>query len=143
MARKRNLPQETPAKKRKVSSDGLAPPKMHIFQRSPSPESAIANWSRGVRGIFSNIGGAGQTNEVVNGATPEPSNFFSTASSAFSTLGSQLPRLSEDVGLLASIARTKLFNGGLVNDKNYEVCTDELPLIKLLAFVYPLSFYLL
>jgi hypothetical protein len=127
MAKKRNMPQETPAKKRKLSPEGLAPPsEMHIFQRSPSPESGLANWSRGIRGIFSNIGGADQTSEVINGATPEPSNFFSTASSALSTIGSQLPRLPENIGLLASIARTKFFNGGIVNDKHYEVSADEL-----------------
>lgn len=113
MTRKRNLPQETVAKKRKLSCDGLAPPpEMHIFQRSPSPESGLANWSRGIRGIFSNIGGGDQTNEVVNGATVEHSTIFSTASSALSTLSSQIPRLSEDVGILASIAKSKLFKGG-------------------------------
>lgn len=139
MAKKRNLPQETAAKKRKLSSDRLAPPEeMHIFQRSPSPESGLANWSRGIRGIFSNIGGGDQTNEVINGATPEPSNFFSTASNAFSTLNTQLPRLTEDVGLLASIARTKFFKGGIVDDKNYEVSADYLLPKGLPGAIHPL-----
>lgn len=136
MGKKRNLPQETAEKKRRLSGDRLAPPPdMHIFQRSPSPESGLASWSRGIRGIFSNIGGGDQSNEVINGATPEPSDLLSTASSAFTTLRSQLPRLPENVGLIASIARTKVFNGGVVNDKNYEVSDpDLLPQKELLLF---------
>jgi hypothetical protein len=127
MAKKRTYSQDTPSKKRKLSSDGLAPPpEMHIFQRSPSPESGLANWSRGIRGLFSNIGGGDQNSEVINGATPPASNFFTTATSAISTLGSQLPRLTEDIGLLASIARTKLLHGGMVDDKRYEVSADGL-----------------
>jgi hypothetical protein len=127
MTRKRNLSPETPAKKRKLSCDGLAPPEdMHIFPRSPSPESGVAHLSRGIRGFFSHIGGGDQPNEVINGATPEPSNFFTAASGAFSTLSSQIPRLPEDFGLLASLARTKLFRAGIVDDKNYEVSANNL-----------------
>lgn len=138
MAPKRNLPQETPAKKRRLSPDGLAPPaEMNIFQRSPSPESAVANWSRGIRGIFSNIGGGDQTNEVINGATPEPSNLFSAASSAFSTIVTQLPRVPEDVGLLVSIARTKLFKSGVVDDKHYEVGAHDFLPKELRAIMHP------
>ena len=119
---KRSQSQETPLKKRKLSSDGLAPPEeMHILQRSPSPDSVLAHWSRGVRGIFSNIGGGEEPNEVINGATPEPSNLYSTFSSAFSVISSQVPRLPENVGLALSVARTKLFKSGLVDDKNYDV----------------------
>lgn len=127
MAEKRSLPQEMPTKKRKLSNDGLAPPPdVHAFRRSPSPESGLASWSRGVRGMFSNIGGGDERNEVINGATPEPSNFFSAATSAISTVGSQIPRLSEDIGLFASLARTKLLNHGMVDDKRYEVSADGL-----------------
>jgi hypothetical protein len=135
MGKRRGYDQEAPVKKRKLSSDGLQPPEeMHVFQRSPSPESAVANWSRGVRGLFSNIGGGNETNEVINGATPEPTNFFSNASHAFTSISSQLPRLSEDVGLIASIARTKLFKGGIVDDKEYQVSANihlpnELPIL--------------
>lgn len=143
MPKKRNLPQVTPAKKRKLSSDGLAPPSppgdMYIFQRSPSPESGLAKWSCNIRGMFSNIGGGDQTREVINGATPEPSSFLSTASNAFSTLSSQLPRLPEDVGLLTSIARTKLFNGGVVDDKRYEVSAGKTRAKRALPNICPSS----
>lgn len=144
MTRKRNLPQETVAKKRKLSYDGLAPPpEMHIFQRSPSPESGLANWSRGIRGIFSNLGGGDQNNEVINGATTEQPTIFSTASSAFSTLSSQLPRLSEDVGILASVVKAKLFKGGMVDDKQYLVSADSVFLQKRLSLIPRPSFSLL
>jgi hypothetical protein len=89
--------------------------------------------------MFSNIGGGDQTNEVINGATPEPSNFFTAATSAISTFGSQIPRLSEDVGLLASIAKTKLFNHGMVDDKRYEVSADEVLLEQLPILTHLLS----
>ena len=119
MANEPNLPQESPAKKRKLSPDRLAPPEdMHIWQRSPSPDSPLATVSRGIRGIISNLRGGSPTNEVINGATPEPSNFFSNA---FSTIGSQIPRLSEDFGLVLATAKTKLLKGGIVDDKHYDV----------------------
>lgn len=123
MAKKRNnVPLEPAAKRRKRYSDEqFLSPEMQDIRKSPSPESGLANWSRGIRGIFSNIGSGDQTDEVINGATPKSSNFFSSATKAFSTLTSQLPRLSEDVGLLTSITRTKLLAGGLVDDKHYEV----------------------
>jgi hypothetical protein len=120
MAMKRSLPQETPTKRRKLAADGLAPPAdMHIFARSPSPESGVPSWSQSIRGMFCNIGGGNQTSEVINGATPEPSNYFT---SACATIKSQLPRLSEDVALALSLVRTKLFRNGVVDDKHYEVC---------------------
>lgn len=116
---KQSQSQESTFKKRKMSSDGLAPPdEMHILQRSPSPDSVLAHWSRGVRGVVSNLGGGGEPNEVINGATPEPSHFFS---SAFSVISSQFSRLPENVGLALSVARTKLLRSGVVDDKHYDV----------------------
>jgi hypothetical protein len=140
MANKRSLPPETVSKRRKLQSAELAPPpEMHIFQRSPSPESGLANWSRGIRGLFSNLDGVDQNDEVVNSATPKPSNVILTASDANSTLDSQIPRLPEDVGLLTSIASTKRFRGGLVDDKSYEVSADKFRAAELLTFKHACS----
>lgn len=137
MAKKRDLIQETPPKRRKLSSEGLVPPsETHILQRSPSPDSGLASWSRSIRGVFSNMAGGDQTNEVINGATPEPSNFLTTASRIYSTVSSQIPRLPENLGLAASIARTKLLNGGMTDDKKYEVSADKLLPIELPPSAY-------
>jgi hypothetical protein len=119
MAGKRSLPQETPNKRRRLSPDGLAPPaEMHILSRSPSPESGVRSWTQAIRGTFSNIGGGNKTTEVINGATPKPYSFLT---SAYATIGSQLPRLQEDIGLGFSLIRTKLVEDGVVDDKRYEV----------------------
>ena len=101
-------------------SANLAPPTpgIHIFQRSPSPESA---GNREARGIFSNYSGDDQNEDVINRATPEPFSIFTATSNVFSTLKSQIPRLTEDVSLGFSIARTKFLQGGVADDKNYEV----------------------
>ncbi|KAF7505932.1 hypothetical protein GJ744_012374 [Endocarpon pusillum] len=115
----RSQSQETPLKRRKMSSDGLAPPEeWHILPRSPSPDSVLAHLSHNLRGVFSNIWGDEEPNEVINGATPERSNLLA---SAYSVISSQVPRLPANVGLAISAARTKLFRSGLVDDKHYDL----------------------
>jgi hypothetical protein len=60
------------------------------------------------------------TNPVVNGATPQPRNFLRNL---ISDIASQGPRAGADISLIASLAETAVFDGGLADDKKYQVGT--------------------
>lgn len=77
--------------------------------------------SRGLRGLV----------EKFSGAEPDPSNPVINGPSAptdkpwlrglLADLATQLPRANADIGLIASIVNSKIFDGGLVNDRTYQV----------------------
>ena len=118
------------AKKRKLSSDHLpvdealetpvkraAPP--------PPPESGLSALSKNIRGLIGSLTGSGndfEVSPVVNGASPAPKHFLSNL---ISDVKSQGGRFTENFGLLASLAETKLFAGGLADDRKYQVRTTR------------------
>lgn len=69
-------------------------------------------------------GGSSSSNQptsvdpVIDGATAQPKSFLK---GLISDLGSQRTRVGDDAALLASIAETQVFAGGLVDDRKYQV----------------------
>lgn len=87
----------------------------------PAPESGLATLSKSIRDVIGRITGSGndfEVSPVVNGATPAPKQFLSKL---LSDVKSQGGRFSENFGLLASLAETKWFAGGLADDRKYQV----------------------
>jgi hypothetical protein len=113
------------AKKRKLSSDPLpveeAPDTPTKRAAAPPPESGLASLSKSIRGVIGRVTGSGndfEVSPVVNGASPAPKHFLSKL---LSDVKSQGGRFTENFGLLASLAETKLFAGGLADDRKYQV----------------------
>lgn len=67
------------------------------------------------------MGGSDENARVINGATPPAFNFFSAAHNAYSTVRSQAPRMTDNIGLIASIAKTKFIDGGVMDDRRNQV----------------------
>lgn len=120
------------AKKRKLSSDH---PPVEETQDAPTkrappppPESGLATLSKSIRGVIGRVTGSGndfEVSPVVNGASPAPRHFLSKL---LSDVKSQGGRFTENFGLLASLTETKLFAGGLADDRKYQVsATRALP----------------
>ena len=113
------------AKKRKLSSEHLAVEEAHDTPSKrtspPPPQSSLAALSKSIRGAIGRLTGSGndfEVSPVVNGASPAPRHFLTKL---LSDVNSQGGRFTENFGLLASLAETKLFAGGLVDDKKYQV----------------------
>ena len=123
------------SKKRKLQSTDLDVPDLTSASRNPAPESTLANINRGVRGMLSRLTGAGSSSQptsidpVINPATPQHRSFLRNL---ISDLASQGSRVGDDVALIASIADTKLFQGGLVDDRKYQVGRETITEICLL-----------
>src|SRR5271168_126439 len=103
------------SKKRKLSADHG-----NAEKSRRAPESGLANISRSLRGLINSLTGSGAsdpTNPVVNGATPPPKQFLR---GLLSDVASQGGRLTQNLGLLASLAESTLFDGGLLDDKQYQ-----------------------
>ena len=113
------------AKKRKLSSDHL---QVEEVQDTPAkraaptpPESGLTALSKSIRGLIGSLTGSGndfEVSPVVNGASPAPRHFLSKL---LSDVKSQGGRFTENFGLLASLAESKLFAGGLADDRKYQV----------------------
>jgi hypothetical protein len=120
------------AKKRKLSSDHSPVEEAHDTPTKraapPPPESGLATLSKSIRSVVGRITGSGndfEVSPVVNGASPAPRHFLSKL---LSDAKSQGGRFTENLGLLASLAETKLFAGGLADDRKYQVgATRTLP----------------
>jgi len=85
------------------------------------PELNLANLTRSVKCLFERVAGSGlpdPTNPVINGATTTSKPFLRNL---LADIVSQGSRLGENIGLVASLADTKLFDGGIVDDSKYEV----------------------
>lgn len=111
------------AKKRKHSSSHVVveEPREAPSIRTPPPPPESSSWSKSIRGVIGSITGSGNDFEispVVNGATPAPRHFLSKL---LSDVKSQGGRFTENFGLLASLAETTLFEGGLADDRKYQV----------------------
>lgn len=113
-------------RKRKLSASFLeveSSREISSIAAPPSPESKLANLTRSVRGIIERItsnGSPDPTNTVINGATTQSKPFLRNL---FKDLQSQGSRLGENLGLVSSIADAAIFNGGLSDDRQYQVST--------------------
>ena len=87
-------------------------------------ESNITNT---IKGFFESIAGSAPdpTNTVINGATVQSKPFLARV---LADIASQAPRLGENIGLIHSLIDTKLFDGGLVDDRQYQVKPQALKL---------------
>lgn len=74
-----------------------------------------------VKAFFESIAGSAPdpTNPVINGASVQSRPFLARV---LADIASQAPRLGENIGLIHSLVDTKLFDGGLVDDRQYQVC---------------------
>ena len=113
------------SKKRKYDvSHQLQVDGMPIRSRSSSPVSdgGLANVSASVKSMFGRITSTSNTDSdnssVINGATAPPRRFFRNF---IRDISSQGGRLGDNFSLLASFAETKLFSGGLLDDRQYQV----------------------
>lgn len=73
-----------------------------------------------VKAFFETIAGSGSnpTNPVINGATIQSRPFLARI---LADIASQAPRLGQNIGLINSLVDTTLFDGGIVDDRNYQV----------------------
>jgi hypothetical protein len=106
-------------KKRKYAGSPQLPV-LPIRSRSPTPERPIVNMADGVKKMFARItsNSDNDNSSVVNGATPPPRRFFRNF---LRDISSQGARLGDNFSLLASFAESKLFSGGLLDDRQYQV----------------------
>jgi hypothetical protein len=86
------------------------------------PSSRIAN---SVRGFFESIAGSGSdpTNPVINGASVQERPFLARI---LADIASQAPRLGENLGLIHSLVDTKFLDGGIVDDRQYQVWPKDI-----------------
>lgn len=98
----------------------------HAEQVSSLVEASPGRWARGLQALWHTRMGVAQRR---NGANPpaesQPRPVLLRANYTLASLWSQVPRLSKNVGLLASTAKTKFLREGLTNDKLYEVCLSK------------------
>ncbi|KAK5077874.1 hypothetical protein LTR64_003725 [Lithohypha guttulata] len=87
---------------------------------SPQPVKEHESISGFLKGIFEKVAGKAPdpTYPVINGAT---SNSRPVLKGFISDIASQSGRWVSDVGLIGSFADTKLFDGGVVDDRNYQM----------------------
>ncbi|EXJ93786.1 hypothetical protein A1O1_02179 [Capronia coronata CBS 617.96] len=73
-----------------------------------------------IRGFFESIAGSGTdpSNPVINGASVQARPFLARL---LADVASQAPRLGENIGLIHSLVDTTLFDGGLVDDRQYQM----------------------
>jgi hypothetical protein len=119
------------AKKRKFSPEHVPVEDVHETPSKraapPPPESSLAALRKVIRGVIGSVTGSGNNFEVspvVNGASPAPRHFVSKL---LSDIKSQGGRFTENFGLLASLAGTKVFTGGLADDRKYQVGVTRPP----------------
>src|ERR1700761_3016930 len=109
------------ARKRKLSSTSIRATdgsRDHSFDMGDIvTESSITST---IKGFFESIAGSAPdpTNTVINGATVQSKPFLARI---LADVASQAPRLGENIGLIHSLVDTTLFDGGLVDDRQYQV----------------------
>lgn len=83
-----------------------------------------------VKAFFETIAGSGPdpTNPVINGASVQSRPFLARV---FADIASQAPRLGENIGLIHSLVDTTLFDGGIVDDRQYQVWNSHMALFLL------------
>lgn len=98
-------------------------PSAQDFPYDRDDASAGSKLTATIKGLFESIAGSGAdpTNPVINGATVQSRPFLARV---LADIASQAPRLGENLGLIHSLVDTKLFDGGMVDDRQYQVCVD-------------------
>ena len=73
-----------------------------------------------IKAFFESIAGSSPdpTNTVINGTTVQSKPFLARV---LADIASQAPRIGENLGLIHSLVDTTLFDGGLVDDRQYQV----------------------
>ncbi|KIW99798.1 uncharacterized protein Z518_10726 [Rhinocladiella mackenziei CBS 650.93] len=109
------------ARKRKLSATSLNA--MDGVRDLPFDSDDDAGGSRltsAIKSFFESIAGSGSdpTNPVINGATVQSRPFLARI---LADIASQAPRIGENIGLIHSLVDTKLFDGGLVDDRQYQM----------------------
>lgn len=94
-------------------------PSAQEFQYDQDGESAASKLTSTIRGLFESIAGSSPdpTNPVINGASVQSRPFLARV---LADIASQAPRLGENIGLIHSLVDTKLFDGGMVDDRKYQ-----------------------
>lgn len=109
------------ARKRKLSASDLdAMNGSHNIPFDSDDEDAGSRVTSTIRGFFESIAGStpDPTNPVINGATVQTRPFLARL---LADIASQAPRIGENIGLIHSLVDTTLFDGGLVDDRQYQV----------------------
>ena len=109
-------------RKRKLSStsiDAMAGSRDAPFEQDGEPTTS--RFTNTIKGLFETFAGSSPdpTNPVINGASVQSRPFLARV---LADIASQAPRLGENIGLIHSLVDTKLFDGGLVDDRQYQVC---------------------
>lgn len=116
------------SRKRKLSSTSIdAMPSVQEITYDRDSASSGSKLTATIKGLFESIAGSAPdpTNPVINGATVQSRPFLARV---LADIASQAPRLGENLGLIHSLVDTKLFDGGFVDDRQYQVCVQNLAL---------------
>ncbi|KAJ9651806.1 hypothetical protein H2198_008931 [Neophaeococcomyces mojaviensis] len=95
-----------------------------LGQNGPRPSPQTVKEKEGIahflKGLFDKVVGAqpDPTYPVINGATVPPKPVFKNL---IADIASQSGRWTSDIGLLSSLADTKLLDGGVVDDRKYQM----------------------
>ncbi|EXJ55141.1 hypothetical protein A1O7_08066 [Cladophialophora yegresii CBS 114405] len=108
-------------RKRKLSSTSISA--MNGSRDHPSdldPVHTEFKITSTIKGFFESIAGSGPdpTNTVINGATVQSKPLLARV---LADIASQAPRIGENLGLIHSLVDTTLFDGGLVDDRQYQM----------------------
>ena len=90
----------------------------HPFHLGDEPTDS--KLTRTIRGFFESISSStpDPTDPVINGATVQSRPLLARL---LADIASQAPRLGQNIGLIHSLVDTKFFDGGLVDDRQYQV----------------------
>ena len=93
----------------------------HEQAKESGADSGIAALTRGVKKFVEGVasGGAPDPTDPVINPTTTPSKPL--LSRLIADIVSQVPRFGEDAGLVTSLVDTTLFDGGIVDDRQYQV----------------------
>ncbi|KIV87049.1 hypothetical protein PV11_02620 [Exophiala sideris] len=109
------------ARKRKISATSIdAMEGSRELQFASDHNGVGVKVASTVKAFFESIAGTGSdpTNTVINGATIQSRPFLARM---LADIASQVPRLGGDISLIHSLADTTLFDGGIVDDRKYQM----------------------
>ena len=109
------------ARKRKLSSTSIGDMgSLHGNSFDADAARAESKITSTIKGFFESITGSAPdpTNTVINGATIQSKPFLARV---LADIASQGSRIGDNIGLIHSLVDTTLFDGGLVDDRQYQV----------------------
>lgn len=111
------------ARKRKISVTSIDAMEGHREVQFDSDHNGVGvvKVATTIKAFFESITGTASdpTNTVINGATTQSKPLLAKV---LTDIASQVPRLGEDISLIHSLADTTLLDGGIVDDRQYQVC---------------------